>query len=343
MESDWTPEKGKLLGDLLERYAVQAGVPSGSVGSDPLNDLIRLGSRLFLIDEPEAHLHPTAQREAVSWLEDQVRLGRGQFIISTHSPAFLSLSGTSLTHVDRDEAFRVRLRSLDPRDLNALDPVMRALGFDRGELLAMHRAVLFVEGATDRAVIEALYGQRLRELGVWIQPFHGVRTHRHMTEAETLLRVLGPPFHVLVDNMSDDERVSVLALTEPELKHMAKKAPSDEARFVAAIRLASLREGRDVLVHAIPTRDILGLLDDEVVAEVAREWVSNCRPYPGFAKVLEEARERDARYDDVLRDLYSVPKQPEFFSEVAIRMRDRGSRSIALEAVLDEIWLHVAG
>jgi hypothetical protein len=75
MESDWTPEKGKLLGDLLERYAVQAGVPSGSVGSDPLNDLIRLGSRLFLIDEPEAHLHPTAQREAVSWLEDQVRLG----------------------------------------------------------------------------------------------------------------------------------------------------------------------------------------------------------------------------------------------------------------------------
>jgi hypothetical protein len=164
-----------------------------------------------------------------------------------------------------------------------------------------------------------------------------------MTEAETLLRVLGPPFHVLVDNMSDDERVSVLALTEPELKHMAKKAPSDEARFVAAIRLASLREGRDVLVHAIPTRDILGLLDDEVVAEVAREWVSNCRPYPGFAKVLEEARERDERYDDVLCNLYSVPKQPEFFSEVAIRMRDRGSRSIALEAVLDEIWLHVAG
>jgi len=41
---------------------------------------------LILLDEPEVSLHPGAQRQLMSFILEQARTGRHQFVISTHSP-----------------------------------------------------------------------------------------------------------------------------------------------------------------------------------------------------------------------------------------------------------------
>ena len=202
----------------IEQVGLQLLGPSPALHPDSLERMVDLGARLFLIDEPEAHLHPAAQRQAARWLSSFLGDDYGRCLLASHSPAFLSMAGrTRLTHVSRAAGHRVQLRSLDPRDLKALDPALRDLGFDRGELLALHRAVLFVEGATDRAVIEGLYPDQIREIGLLVQPFYGTGSHRRVLEVETLFRILGPPFHVLVDNVTDEQRALIEHLDEPGL------------------------------------------------------------------------------------------------------------------------------
>lgn len=42
-----------------------------------------------LIDEPDIHLHPTLQVSLIDYLRDLANTGKGQFIITTHSPTIL--------------------------------------------------------------------------------------------------------------------------------------------------------------------------------------------------------------------------------------------------------------
>jgi putative AbiEii toxin of type IV toxin-antitoxin system/OLD-like protein len=309
-----------------------------------MEELLRVSSPLFAIDEPEAHLHPTAQRQAARWIAEQARLGAGHFVFASHAPAFLSLAGeTRYTHVARDEQHRVTLRAIDPRDLAALDPEIEQLGFDRGEMLALFRAVLFVEGPTDRAVVETLYASRLRELGVLVLPFHGVGSHRRILEAETLLRVLGPPFYLLVDNMTHAEQQRIESAHADELKAVVESQDcSDELRFAARIRLGGLREGRDVIILGISPRDILGTLADEAVRDVLCSLRPNKPTYPGFTAVLDEAAASDTHYDKVLRR-YGVEKEVDLFAAFASAVVAGGHATSELDAVLDALWLRLGG
>lgn len=56
---------------------------------------------LYLLDEPENSLSPKLQRELVRFLEDSVRFYRCQFVISTHSPFLLAMSGAKIYDLDR--------------------------------------------------------------------------------------------------------------------------------------------------------------------------------------------------------------------------------------------------
>lgn len=55
---------------------------------------------LYLLDEPENSLSPQNQLELKKFIEDSVRYFHCQFIISTHSPFLLSLSGAGIYDLD---------------------------------------------------------------------------------------------------------------------------------------------------------------------------------------------------------------------------------------------------
>lgn len=63
----------------------------------------RIGENaLFLLDEPENSLAPALQRELADFIADSARFYGCQFILSTHSPYFLSLRGAKIYDLDAD-------------------------------------------------------------------------------------------------------------------------------------------------------------------------------------------------------------------------------------------------
>lgn len=57
---------------------------------------------LYILDEPENSLSPQRQIELVKFLEDSARFFRCQFIISTHSPFLLALTGAKIYNLDEN-------------------------------------------------------------------------------------------------------------------------------------------------------------------------------------------------------------------------------------------------
>lgn len=104
-------------------------------------------------EEPEAHLHPNAQRT----LFEQLQNNSGQIIISTHSPYLVGMSDLKnlrgLTSKSRNSNSFQLIDGLDSEDINILQrEIMRF----RGELLFSKTLILF-EGVTEEQIIPAMF------------------------------------------------------------------------------------------------------------------------------------------------------------------------------------------
>lgn len=99
--------------------------------------------KLVLIDEPELHLHPRAQKRMMKYLSDNVD---AQFVIATHSSAILDAVEADIIHISRSGA-----RSKTHTIASAGDRyrAVRDLGHTPSELV-LSRFVIWVEGPSDR-------------------------------------------------------------------------------------------------------------------------------------------------------------------------------------------------
>jgi putative ATP-dependent endonuclease of OLD family len=121
---------------------------------------------ILTLEEPEAHLHPSAVRAVGQLL---AKLG-GQKIITTHSGDLLASAPlTSLRRVRRRgndiDVFRIQDGAIDPADLRRLDHHLRRL---RGGVL-FARVWILVEGETDETVIQEaarILGHDLFAMGI---------------------------------------------------------------------------------------------------------------------------------------------------------------------------------
>ncbi len=108
---------------------------------------------MLAAEEPEAHLHPNAQRTLFEQLQDNV----GQVIISTHSPYLVGMSDLrnlrGLVRTTNSIQATQLIEGLDPEDINILQrEIMRF----RGELLFSKALILF-EGVTEEQIIPAMF------------------------------------------------------------------------------------------------------------------------------------------------------------------------------------------
>lgn len=121
-------DNGWVIGDLRRRLELR---PAEDVITREVQD-----RRLFVVDEPERHLHPGLQREAARWLSDTAAERAAPALLATHSTAFLSLpasDGLSYLYCSRsldDGMSTVRL--FTPAELLDLDQVSAEMGFDPG-------------------------------------------------------------------------------------------------------------------------------------------------------------------------------------------------------------------
>ncbi|QZP37061.1 AAA family ATPase [Halobaculum magnesiiphilum] len=209
---------------------------------------------LLLIEEPELHLHPSAERKIFNLIQDVVTQENGpQVIISTHSEVFVDLSkANSIVRVDRDqETGRTSIQGIGDREV---DDVLIDLGYEKSELF-QSSVVVFVEGRSDQRILEefsktlADTSERYSsfdELGVTLHPLGGSRLRKHGAELSHIVGRLRIPYRFVVDSDDQDpeekeeeleeilETPKIYALNEYCIESYLLKAPeaiSDAFRY----------------------------------------------------------------------------------------------------------------
>lgn len=121
---------------------------------------------ILALEEPEAHLHPQAQRSFFA----QVKSIPGQRVVSTHSPYFAGQAGLSDLRLFIRSGGETRVSQLDLSVLNAdeIRKLRHGVVNTRGDLL-FARAAVFFEGETEEQALpilaEEYWGRSIHELG----------------------------------------------------------------------------------------------------------------------------------------------------------------------------------
>ncbi|MEU8002187.1 AAA family ATPase [Catellatospora sp. NPDC049111] len=226
-----------------------------------------------VFDEPEAHLHPAAQRAAAAALQTLNDQG-ADVVIASHSPVFLDLPGWTRVHVSAVNG-RARVETIGSRAVTAQSALAKQLGVNRGELLAGISGLLFVEGDHDRLVLERLYGDELKAAGLAVIRMFGTDNLLAVAELDFLDRYVDVPVFVLVDN-AKVQRVHT------------GRMETDEERKLLALSRNSRQRGRKHRAVGLDRPDITAYLNETAVRAV----------YPGFAgwrTVLDSFRKRKSR------------------------------------------------
>ncbi len=169
---------------------------------------------LIAADEPEAHLHPNAQRTLMRQL---MKLSH-QLLVTTHSPFVASVvTPTALRSMARQgEKIDVRWlpKKMSASDLRTLSRMIMRL---RGEVL-FARGLMFVEGVTEeqliRGMFHAYFGDDPSAFGITIVGVDG----KSYAPFFLLAMSFHKPFCVVSDNDGDAEHVVRKQLAEMEQK-----------------------------------------------------------------------------------------------------------------------------
>lgn len=185
---------------------------------------------LLALEEPEAHLHPQAQRT----LHSQMKIIPGQRIVSTHSPYFASQVDLSSIRLFQQGPEGVKVTSLDTNQLGEEDKrkLEREIFATRGDLL-FAKAIILCEGETEEQSLpvfaECYFRRSVHEFGFC---FVSVKSNSNYTPFVRLASELGIPWFIF----SDGEELTIknvksnldkLSLSWPDVEHRVKFLPNN--------------------------------------------------------------------------------------------------------------------
>jgi putative ATP-dependent endonuclease of OLD family len=162
---------------------------------------------ILAIEEPEAHLHPNAQKK----LYGQINTIAGQKIISTHSPYIAATAELGqIRNFYKDKRVtcgRIRTDRLTPEDLRKIN---RQVSNTRGEIF-FSKVIVFCEGETEEQALpifaQKYFGKTPVEIGV---DFIGVGGYGNYLQFLHFAEALKIPWFIL----SDGEKKAVKSVRD---------------------------------------------------------------------------------------------------------------------------------
>jgi len=152
---EYIAERGELSMGYADPRSVKLDISAAGRGLQQtlllLAFLLANPGCVLLLDEPDAHLEILRQRQIYGTLTDVARLSGSQIIAASHSEVILNEAA------DRDVvvAFVGRPHRIDDRG-SQVAKSLKSIGFDQYYLAEAAGWVLYLEGATDLAILRAL-------------------------------------------------------------------------------------------------------------------------------------------------------------------------------------------
>ncbi|HET9731933.1 MAG TPA: AAA family ATPase [Acidimicrobiales bacterium] len=277
----------------------------------------------YIVDEPEAHLHPKAILSVAEWMMRLVARGH-QMVCATHHPALLSRLATSaqLVLVTKSDGV-TSIRDVSSGLQSQLGKANAELGLSQGELLLLTRLALFVEGPYDKAVLEGMGGDLLASAGVRVFPLHGIDNAMALISSE-VIDALGIRLGVLADNV--------------EMANVRGNRPvSKEERAVARLRHEANQVGRRISPFGLRERDIVQYLDDDVCR-------SEAPIFPGWKAAVRAWRDsgRSPDFKRFVRDEYGLRLNRDDVFRLAVKCRDGGRVPPEISQLVSEVCARAA-
>ena len=255
--------------------AVQVALRIMEAGDPHTTDIGTAGAEQFsghvlFIDEPEAHLHPSAVAGVVRWAQNLVDRGFN-IVAATHHEEFLRASDDKVTFVQvfRDADGETRTHTLPTGAAGILQDLADDIGLHPATALSLRRAVLFVEGILDVAVLDEYAGHELQAAGVTLIPLHGTRNLPGILDSEFALK-LGIKTGVLTDN-TDTATIRERTKRQTEEKKILKFIDNCKSQGLPAPTLFGVSE--EDLLFALP-------------ADAIRDYLKG--PFPGWKELKKE-------------------------------------------------------
>lgn len=157
---------------------------------------------ILAAEEPEAHLHPNAQKT----IYRQLVKSKGQMIMSTHSPYLFAMVDILCIRSLRMESNKITANKLTYNISKADKKILtREIAIKRGEIL-FSKVIILCEGITEEQVIPAMFeiytGKSLCDLGICCISVGG----KNYSPFVRLTCSLGIPTFIISDN---DDRAKI--------------------------------------------------------------------------------------------------------------------------------------
>ena len=232
---------------------------------------------MLTADEPERGMSLLAQRHLSRGMNKLHRTYGLEFFVATHSPAIIEDPSTNLVRAERDVHLHLCLTEVDPAETE----VFENLGIPPWEHPQLYRVFLFVEGAHDEAVIDALRGGELAQLRVKILPLRGAGKHLSSiaADADFLATHTLADFVILIDNVNSKPFRQALELmrsgatgddVDQYLQGHLTSTKSQEERTLHTLLVRLAESGRGDRLRGIvglPVGDVIELLPSTLVSE----------------------------------------------------------------------------
>ena len=226
---------------------------------------------VLLVDEPEAHLHPSAAASVVRWCQRMVEHGF-TVMVGSHHEEFLraASSDVTLVHINHDcDRGATRARTLSTARTSLLQELASDVGMHPASALSLHRAILFVEGTLDEAVLDEYGGMELETAGVKILPIHGTKNLEGLVAAEVVTQ-LGIRIGILTDAT---DPVTMTAKS-------GNKRSSEERKVMRVIQIAHEKGLPPPTSFGVPEDDLLFALP----ADAIRDYLK--APFPEWKELV---------------------------------------------------------
>lgn len=269
---------------------------------------------IYVLDEPERHLHPTAQEEVARWIADRARDGAGA-IIATHAPPFLELPYESTEYycVGRDGEGTTRVTRIGDDLLGAIASSAAEMGLSPVHAVQLTRAWIVVEGEHDRQVLRHFYGRELDQARVAVLPLRGVN------EALALLQLghlstIRKSLHVIFDSV----RAEWVTGEAPP-----PGLPSREEKVIDQLRRLWNDPNVALSVEPFSAPDIICVLPEDAVRRALSEaFRGKAGAFPGWEPIIASyvASGSKVRFKDfAFQQMHLGVTADDFLAEVLAR------------------------